>query len=77
MNLSHQETTVTQLETIQTAASLLASRGASSADLLSTPALPANLISIIKNSMKQIELRKTTSSIHKQYLPTQPAVFKC
>ncbi|TKC45611.1 hypothetical protein EI555_008511, partial [Monodon monoceros] len=72
MNLSHQETTVTQLETIQTAASLLASRGTSSADLLSTLALPANLISIIKNSMKQIELRKTTSSIHKQCLHLDP-----
>ena len=74
---SHKETGATQLETIQTAASLLASWGTSSEDLPSIPALPANLIPIIKNSVKQIDLRKTTSRVHKQYLPTQPAVFKC
>uniref|UniRef100_A0A2K6G285 Poly(A) polymerase n=1 Tax=Propithecus coquereli TaxID=379532 RepID=A0A2K6G285_PROCO len=46
------ETSTTQSETIQTAASLLASQKTSSTDLSDIPALPANPIPVIKNSIK-------------------------
>ena len=47
-----------RLKTVQTAASA-GLTGTSTADLPSTPALPADPIPVIKNSIKQIELRKT------------------
>lgn len=46
------ETSTTQSETIQTATSLLASQKTSSTDLSDIPALPANPIPVIKNSIK-------------------------
>ncbi|XP_057589526.1 poly(A) polymerase alpha isoform X5 [Hippopotamus amphibius kiboko] len=46
------ETSTTQSETIQTASSLLASQKTSSTDLSDIPALPANPIPVIKNSIK-------------------------
>ncbi|XP_040831028.1 poly(A) polymerase alpha isoform X8 [Ochotona curzoniae] len=46
------ETSTAQSETVQTAASLLASQRTSSADLSDIPALPANPIPVIKNSIK-------------------------
>ncbi|XP_036173498.1 poly(A) polymerase alpha isoform X12 [Myotis myotis] len=46
------ETSTTQSETVQTAASLLASQKTSSTDLSDIPALPANPIPVIKNSIK-------------------------
>ncbi|GAB5573152.1 poly(A) polymerase alpha isoform X3 [Prionailurus iriomotensis] len=46
------ETSTAQSETIQTAASLLASQKTSSTDLSDIPALPANPIPVIKNSIK-------------------------
>uniref|UniRef100_A0A673U4L5 Poly(A) polymerase n=1 Tax=Suricata suricatta TaxID=37032 RepID=A0A673U4L5_SURSU len=46
------ETSPTQSETIHTAASLLASQKTSSTDLSDIPALPANPIPVIKNSIK-------------------------
>ncbi|KAM8782523.1 poly(A) polymerase alpha isoform 4-T4 [Rhynchonycteris naso] len=46
------ETSTTQSETVPTAASLLASQKTSSTDLSDIPALPANPIPVIKNSIK-------------------------
>ncbi|KAB0351985.1 hypothetical protein FD754_016842 [Muntiacus muntjak] len=46
------ETSTTQSETIQTVTSLLASQKTSSTDLSDIPALPANPIPVIKNSIK-------------------------
>uniref|UniRef100_A0A7N4V3P2 Poly(A) polymerase alpha n=1 Tax=Sarcophilus harrisii TaxID=9305 RepID=A0A7N4V3P2_SARHA len=46
------ETSTTQSETLQTAAPLLAAQKTSSTDLSDIPALPANPIPVIKNSIK-------------------------